>query len=255
MTKFVDLARKQPGIRIDTATDLQPLYSRTTVQAGNAYALRGESPYGVGVYGSSVYAYALYGISGSNGYAGYLVGKVQVAGNMTVTGNLTVGGNCTGCTGPSKMDHPQDPANKYLYHSAVESQDMMNIYNGNVTLDAKGEAVVAMPAWFQALNSEFRYQLTAIGAPGPNLYVAEKIKDNRFKIAGGKAGMEVSWMVTGIKHDPYSEQHRTPMEVDKPQEERGLYLHPEAYGQPDTKKIGKIDRPELPNAEEPNPQP
>jgi hypothetical protein len=68
---------------------------------------------------------------------------------------------------------------------------------GNVTLDTKGETVVTMPAWFEALNTEFRYQLTAIGTPSPDLYIAEEITDNRFKIAGGKQGMKVSWLVTG----------------------------------------------------------
>jgi hypothetical protein len=142
------------------------------------------------------------------------------------------------------MDHPLDPANKYLYHSAVESQDMMNIYNGNVTLDDRGEAIVQMPTWFGALNKEFRYQLTTIGGFAP-VYIAEEIKDNRFKIAGGKAGMKVSWQVTGIRHDPYAEQHRTPVEEDKPENERGLYLHPEVYGQPDSKQIGRLDPPQL----------
>ena len=40
---------------------------------------------------------------------------------------------------------------------------MMNIYNGNVITDANGEAVVALPEWFEALNRDFRYQLTVIG--------------------------------------------------------------------------------------------
>jgi hypothetical protein len=31
--------------------------------------------------------------------------------------------------------------------------------------------------WFGALNKDFRYQLTAIGAPGPNLHIAEEISD------------------------------------------------------------------------------
>ena len=89
---------------------------------------------------------------------------------------------------------------------------MMNIYNGNVTLDDKGEATVQMPDYFQALNQDFRYQLTAIGAPGPNLYIAEEIANNQFKIAGGQPGSKVSWQVTGIRHDPYSQQQAvTPM--------------------------------------------
>ena len=40
---------------------------------------------------------------------------------------------------------------------------MMNIYNGNITTDANGEATVALPAYFAVLNKDFRYQLTVIG--------------------------------------------------------------------------------------------
>jgi hypothetical protein len=112
---------------------------------------------------------------------------------------------------------------------------MMNVYNGNVILDKNGEAWVELPAWFEALNQDYRYQLTPIGAPGPNLYVAEEITNNRFKIAGGAAGLKVSWQVTGIRHDPYAEANRIPVEEAKPTGEQGTYLHPQAYGQPETK--------------------
>lgn len=215
------------------------------IHQGGGEGVTGTSVTGVGVYGYSAgNDGGAMGVFGSNqqpnGYAGYFLGRARV------TGDLIVDGDCTGCTGPSKIDHPLDPENKYLYHSAVKSQDMMNIYNGNVTLDDKGEAVVQMPEWFEALNQEFRYQLTAIGAPGPNLYIAEEIKDNHFKIGGGKTGMKVSWMVTGIRHDPYSEQHPTPVEADKSDEERGLYVHPEAYGQPDSKQVGNVAPPPAP---------
>ena len=85
-----------------------------------------------------------------NGLAGLFAGDVQI------TGNLSKGG------GSFKIDHPLDPANKYLYHSFVESPDMMNIYNGNSKLDSNGEAVVELPEWFGTLNRDFRYTLTAI---------------------------------------------------------------------------------------------
>jgi len=100
---------------------------------------------------------------------------------------------------------------------------------------------VQMPDWFQALNRDFRYQLTAIGAPGPNLYIAEKIKDNRFKIAGGAPGMEVSWQVTGIRQDPYAQAHPIIVEEEKPADERGTYLHPELYGQPEERGLNYKD--------------
>jgi hypothetical protein len=152
-------------------------------------------------------------------------------GDVDVTGNLSKG------SGSFKIDHPLDPANKYLYHSFVESPDMMNIYNGNAVLDKHGRAWIELPEWFEVLNREFRYQLTAIGAPGPNLYIAQEIEGNRFKIAGGKPGMRVSWQVTGVRQDPYAEAHRIKVEEDKPSDERGYYLHPKEYSQPEEKGI------------------
>ena len=158
-------------------------------------------------------------------------GGVQVMSDLTVSGNLTKG------SGSFKIDHPTDPENKYLYHSFVESPDMMNVYNGNVILNDKGEACIQLPAWFESLNRDFRYQLTAIGAPGPNLFIAEKISSNKFKIGGGSPGMEVSWQVTGIRNDPYANAHRIIVEEEKLASEKGYYLHPEAYGQPKEKGI------------------
>src|SRR5439155_22785461 len=111
-------------------------------------------------------------------------------------------GCCNGPTLNTEIDHPLDPTNKYLNHSAVESSDMKDIYDGVAVLDAKGEAVVEMPNWFEALNKDFRYQLTCIGSFA-QVYIAEEIHNNRFKIAGGKPGMKVSWQVTGTRHDPY----------------------------------------------------
>lgn len=139
--------------------------------------------------------------------------------------------------GSFKIDHPLDPANKYLYHSFVESPDMKNIYDGVATLDSDGEVVVELPEWFEALNDEFRYQLTALGASAPGLYIAEEINDNRFRIAGGHSGLRVSWMVTGIRIDSFAKMYRKPVEEWKSEEEQGKYLHPEAFGLPETMGI------------------
>lgn len=206
---------------------------------GPSIGVMGEtnSDEGVGVYGQTNGAGATagvagwagsqdgWGVRGANahqfGYAGYFAGKVHVNGNLSKL------------SGSFKIDHPLDPANKYLYHSFVESPDMMNIYNGNVMLDEKGEAWVALPDWFEALNQDFRYQLTPIGGWAP-LYVAQKIRGNRFQIAGGEPGLEVSWQVTGIRHDVWAEQNRIPVEQNKPADDKGLYLYPKGYGRPES---------------------
>ena len=157
--------------------------------------------------------------------SGGFVFYIYEDGNGGVVGNFSKGG------GSFKIDHPLDPQNKYLYHSFVESPDMMNVYNGNVVLDENGEAYVSMEDWFDALNRDFRYQLTSIGTPGPDLYIADKINGNTFRIAGGTPGAEVSWQVTGIRQDPFAEQNRIQIEVDKESYNKGKYLHPEAYQQ------------------------
>jgi hypothetical protein len=141
-----------------------------------------------------------------------------------------VNGRLTKASGNFKIDHPLDPANKYLSHSFVESPDMMNIYNGNIVLDGSGEATVTMPDWFEALNKDFRYQLTAIGKPSPNLYIGREMSGNQFHIAGGTPGAKVSWTVTGIRHDAYADAHRIPVEEVKQGAERGKYLTPEVFG-------------------------
>ncbi len=166
-------------------------------------------------------SYAIYGSkAGGGNYAGYFSGNVHVTGTLSKT------------AGSFRIDHPLDPANSTLSHSFVESPDMLNIYNGNVTLGEDGTAWIELPAWFDALNRDFRYQLTCIGGFAP-VYVATKIADNRFRIAGGQAGLEVSWMVTGIRQDAYANAHRIPVEELKSDRDRGRYLSPEAFGLPE----------------------
>lgn len=208
------------------------VYGYVSGGSGSNYAVRGYA-YGTGTnYG--VYGYA----SGGTNYAGYF------SGNATVTGTLSKGG------GSFKIDHPLDPENQYLYHSFVESPDMMNIYNGNVTLDATGAATVEMPDWFEALNRDFRYQLTAIGAPGPNLYVASEISGNTFTVAGGEPGMKVSWQVTGVRQDAFANANRIPVEESKPASERGKYIHPEVFGMPETSSVSYVEERPAPVATE-----
>jgi hypothetical protein len=177
----------------------------------------------------------------TNTHAAYFVGDVHV------TGQLSKG------SGAFKIDHPLDPANKYLSHSFVESPDMKNVYDGVATLDANGEASVTLPHYFEALNRDFRYQLTAVGGPAPSLHVASKINNGVFRIAGGTPGLEISWQITGSRKDQTALHNPIVVEQDKKDDERGLYLDPAAFGLPAEKGIGWTPREERTTAS-PNPQ-
>jgi hypothetical protein len=110
---------------------------------------------------------------------------------------------------------------------------MMNIYNGNVTTDGRGYATVTLPEYFEALNRDFRYQLTVVdGESFAMVRVSRKISDNTFQIASSVPGVEVSWQVTGIRKDAWAEKNRIPNTVEKPAGEKGTLLHPEAFGKP-----------------------
>jgi len=187
--------------------------------AVDAYAGVGGFTGGVGIY-----AYSL------QNYAGEFDGSVEIEGNLSKS------------SGSFKIDHPLDPANKYLYHSFVESPDMMNIYNGNVTTDASGTAIVTMPAWFEALNTDFRYQLTVIGQFAQAI-VASEIANGSFTIKTNKSGVKVSWQVTGIRQDAWANAHRIQVEVDKPPKDQGHYIHPELFGHEGEPNIAKIHHP------------
>jgi hypothetical protein len=187
---------------------------------------------GTGVVGEAdngATATGVWGIS-ANGLAGLF------SGNLDVTGAITAG------VKDFKIDDPVDPANKFLYHASVESSEMKTIYDGSVTLDAKGEALVQLPGWFEAVNGEFRYQLTCVGGYAP-VYIAQKIANHTFKIAGGTPGLEVDWLVTGVRHDAYARSHPLQVEVEKPAHERGYYLHPELFGQPPQRSLEWADHP------------
>jgi len=167
---------------------------------------------------------------------GMTVNNIKVPGNIAlevtsgvkIDGDLWVVGKIQKGSGTFKIDHPLDPANKYLSHSFVESPDMMNIYNGNVVTDSHGIATVELPSYFEALNQDFRYQLTVIGQFAQAI-VAKEIANNQFTIQTDKPAVKVSWQVTGIRHDAYAEAHRVVVEEDKPAAERGTYLHPELF--------------------------
>jgi hypothetical protein len=114
---------------------------------------------------------------------------------------------------------------------------MMNIYNGNVVTDKRGLATIELPDWFEALNRDFRYQLTVIGQFAQAIVVKE-VEDHRFTIKTNKPGVKVSWQVTGIRQDAYANAHRIPVEEVKPPQEQGRYLHPELFGAGRERAVG-----------------
>jgi hypothetical protein len=259
-------AKNKDGVGVYGGSDnSNAVYGEST--APSFPAVVGKNDHNIGVYGES--------IGGDAGVKGYsddgrgvhaesdtnvgLYAKSNSADAAFLDGDVTISGSLQKGGGSFKIDHPLDPTNKYLCHSFVESPDMKNVYDGVVMLDDKGEAEIYLPDWFGALNKDFRYQLTAIGAPGPNLYIAEEIisdsattkhgshdDDNNgdngdsFKIAGGTSGMKVSWQVTGIRKDPWANAHRVQVEGAKPDNERGYYIYPHLYGQPAENEISHL---------------
>lgn len=179
--------------------------------------------YGVEAYaersGPSATNIAVYGYtdgSGSSNYAGYFTGAIYATSASSSIKSF-------------KIDHPADPANKYLYHSSVESNDMMNLYNGNVVTDANGDATVTLPSYFTILNKDFKYQLTVMGQFAQAI-IADEIAGNQFKIKTDKPNVKVSWQVAGVRQDAAANAYRIQNEVDKPASEKGTYLMPQLYG-------------------------
>jgi hypothetical protein len=220
-------------------------------QSRSGVGILGVSDSSVGVQGECQFGYD-FGVVGrgpnagvaafnpNNGNAAYLASDCCAAwftGDVSITGRLFKAG------GGFKIDHPIDPGQKFLSHSFVESSDMKNIYDGTVVADARGEAIVDLPKWFNELNQEFRYQLTPVGSSAPELHVAQEIEGNRFRISGAGAGMKVCWQVTGIRRDPWANANRIIVEQDKDVKERGNYLHPELYGVLPEKALGRILHP------------
>ena len=190
--------------------------------------------YGEGTYYSQGTYYSEGTYYSQGYYQGYYEGsyKVTLTNDVLEGSNLTVTGSISKGSGTFVIDDPIDPANKLLFHSFVESPDVKNVYDGIVTLDSKGEATVMLPAYFDALNEDARYQLKPIGESMPNLYVNVQEHDNQFGIAGGVPGGRVSWQITGIRHDPFILANPIVPVVDKGPDQlvdKGQYLYPPGY--------------------------
>lgn len=218
-------------------TGVNAVYGANSIGSsrGETYGIYGEAQLDItgnlgtkiGVFGYAKGGLTNYGVYGgadtsgafANTYAGYFNGDIAVTGDMYVLGNISKG------AGTFKIDHPLDPENKYLYHSFVESPDMMNVYNGNTTTDANGVSTVQLPDYFEALNKDFRYQLTAIGGPA-QVWIEREVSNNQFVVKSSVPNVKISWQVTGIRKDDYANAHRIIAEVEKSKEDKGKYLYP-----------------------------
>jgi trimeric autotransporter adhesin len=196
--------------------------------------------------------YGVFGGAPANGWAGYFAGHAHVTGDLSVEGNLSVTG-----AKMFRIDDPLDPAGKFLVHAAVESNEVLNVYSGNVTTNGAGLATVQLPAYFDQINSDFRYQLTVIGQFAQAI-VGKEIANNRFTIRTSKPNVKVSWQVTAKRDDAYMRGHPFQAEQAKTDDQRGRYVTPEAYGKPASEAIDaapQLPQPQLPPASASQPLP
>jgi hypothetical protein len=222
------------------STSGRGVFGFASAASGITYGGRFESDStdGVGAYGFAAEGIGVLGKSNSaNGYGVFSSGELGATGAKSF-----------------RIDHPDDPANKYLLHYAAESPEVINFYRGAVVLDGAGEAVVELPRYFAKINKTPSYQLTAVGAPMHMLHVAEEIDEAAlssgaeagpgeaapvcsFRIAGGAPGRKVSWRVEALRNDLWIQRRGAPVEIDKQGVEKGTYQRPELYGLPAEKGV------------------
>lgn len=207
---------------------------------GMQLGVAGDHSHGVfseagGADSTAVYAVAheprshgVYGAALARDSAGIFADAREVAGAhaLWAEGRTHVNAESTHAAAGFKIDHPQDPNGRYLAHAAVESHERKTVYDGVAELDGHGRAVIRLPHWFDALNADVRYQLTAIGAAMPNLHVSRAAEDNSFEVAGGAAHRRVSWQVTGVRQDIWAASHPLAVEEHKRAGAEGRLLHP-----------------------------
>jgi len=250
------------------------VWGQTTYGPSAVFGLNTRTTGGHGVWGQGVNGVVGestnqngYGVFGSNsaasdpgaGVAG--VGITGVAGQSTntslsygiysyddggITNQLDVGGNFSaGGTKSFRIDNPNSPDDKFLVHFCAESPEVLNIYRGTTNLNANGEAIVEMPSYFEQINHNFSYSLTAVGSSAPNLYIKKKIENGKFIIAGGNANQEIDWVVYAERNDKYLQANPEVRNVEpvKTGKYKNKYVHPELYGK--AKEKGILYRPSL----------
>jgi hypothetical protein len=192
-----------PGVKglTQSTTDLAAGVVGEALQGSLTAGVLGRSP-----------AFGVLGMGGAAGVLGY--NPAGLAGLFI--GNVQVNGTLSKSAGSFRIDHPLEPRTKYLQHSFVESPDMKNVYDGVVRTDGRGYATVRLPRYFEALNRDFRYQLTPVGreAWDARAGIWQEIRANQFVIRS-EPNTRISWQVTGIRKDAYANANRIDVEVDK----------------------------------------
>ena len=135
----------------------------------------------------------------------------EATGNGVIAGDLGVFGTLSAAAKFFRIEHPLDPSQRFLQHAAIESDEMLTLYSGNVSTDQSGLAEVELPDWFEALNRDFRYQLTVIGSFARAI-IGEEIRDGRFVIRTDQPEVKVSWQVTAIRQDDWALAN--PLEIE-----------------------------------------
>ncbi|MFN8496958.1 MAG: hypothetical protein U0641_03815 [Anaerolineae bacterium] len=176
----------------------------------------------VGIARNGSSPYAIWG-QGNDDWAGYF------SGNVRITGSLDQG------LAAVKMDDPRAPTERYINQASVVGGEMLTLYSGNATTDAKGEAVVKLPDYVEAIAKDFRYQLTPIGQFAQAI-VAKELGGGEFVIRTDKPNVKVSWQVSGVRSDPSALASRYKTVEDKTGDAKGTYLNPQAFGQ--SKSLG-----------------
>ena len=210
------------------------------------------SPNGRGVFGwataTSGPTVGVWGItrSSASGGAYGVVGSEPAGG----PGHAVFADGSFAATGTKsfQIDHPLMPETHYLNHFCTEAPEPMNAYSGNVVTDARGYATITLPAYFESINRDFRYQLTVIDDSDDFTLakVVREIQNNQFVIRTSKPFVKVSWEVKAIRNDRWVQEYGYQTVQEKEDEIKGKYLNPELYGQLKERGIHYRPEPERP---------
>ena len=200
------------GIRVRTDA-ARASYFTNNVGNVNSCGLygRNESPDGIGVASAGI-----------------------IASDGGETGNVAIYafGEIVGSSKSFMIDHPVDPANKLLKHFSIESDEALLIYRGQAELDNQGRAMVQLKDYQNAIIKNVTYNLTAIGSPTVFYVDRELDQQGQFIIAGNNPGATVNWTIYAQRDDAYFKTYPSKqiIEIEKPDDYKGTYIHPVAHG-------------------------